>query len=300
MPSVDATLRETIQQVSTIVRREAHIETSSGITPPIHVLNISIAGHFYNDISISNSGGARTTFGNLGEMRKFSSLCFHLRKRRRGGSTSMNLRPRHEILILIVSPAAQALQSKSNSRKTIGAPSSNPAVEPRQPAAAETSIEPDRKSMAEGSAEDTSFSTREPGWFQPGRLFKVALEGDALHLKQFILLGTRNSEGPCLSITTYNDDSQLSEGNFHRSHVQVKAHEQHSGSESSDSRRRTVYLDEYEERDVAENTYIELEYSMNIPFDKFRCQDCGELSRGCLKELQKHYVEWLKYYWDLD
>ncbi|ETN39747.1 uncharacterized protein HMPREF1541_05973 [Cyphellophora europaea CBS 101466] len=301
MPGVDVTQYEEFERVSsTLVRQAPHIDSSHDPAPVLHITNY-YNGHFYKNLTITSSDGAHNTFGDLGRMCKLSSLRSYFRERRRGPPTSMDMRPDIEIVFLIMHHTANRPQSRVNGHKTKAPSIRSSALEPAAPelrSVPSARIEPD---SMEGSDEDTSYDKRELGWFEPGRLFKVSKEGDPLHLKQFILLGTRNSEGPCLSVVTYDDgDPKLSTGNFFRSHVQVKEHEEENGSEISDSRRRIVHLDEYEQREVVDNTYIVLDYSISIPFEGLRCQDRGELARGCLRDVRKYYVEWLKYYWEMD
>lgn len=97
-------------------------------------------------------------------------------------------------------------------------------------------------------------------------------------------------------------DEEEKEGNrgyFLRSHVSVQNYQEPNQRRFS-SKRKVVYLDEYEDQVVVPGTWIELEHTYNIPFAKYRCVDRGVLDRGALQELRRCYIDWLKYHWSVD
>lgn len=148
------------------------------------------------------------------------------------------------------------------------------------------------------------YRIRQADWFIPGRIFRIWGEQDVeIHKKMFVLLDTKNVEGPGLLIHNYGDEEEkaVSMGYFQRTHVLVQNFEQgKSQNFDSQTREKIVYLDEYEEQRVAEHTYIELEHQYNIPFEKYPCIDCGVLARSSLKHLRRCYLKWLHYHWDID
>lgn len=164
----------------------------------------------------------------------------------------------------------------------------------------------DRQGPPGSSEAPPEFKTREYGWFRPGRYLKIwAREGDNvdidIHNKEFILLDTKNIEGPGLLVRQHaTDHCHGHRGSFNRTHVLLKNHPP-SASESGAgalSSSQIVYMDA-EEDEVAENTFIELEHAHNIPFQKYKCIDYGVLSRSSLTKLRGYYVDWQKYDWNL-
>ena len=144
------------------------------------------------------------------------------------------------------------------------------------------------------------YRDRDHDWYTPGRLFRIFAPLDAeIHEKEFILLETKNKEGPGLLIRIYDEDEkEASRGYFLRSHVLVQNYQR--PNQRTNTRRKVVYLDEYEEQVAVPETWIELEHTYNIPFVKYRCVDCGVLDRGSLQDLRRCYVDWLKYNWSID
>jgi hypothetical protein len=151
---------------------------------------------------------------------------------------------------------------------------------------------------------------RDYDWFMPGRYFKIwAREGNdvdiEIHEKEYILLDTKNIEGPGLLVRRLPIEQCSHEGHrgsFNRTHVLLQNHDSaasRSSTTGGQSRRKTVYLDE-EEDEVADNTFIELEHTYNIPFVKYKCIDYGVLTRSSLRDLRGFYVNWLRYHWELD
>ena len=151
------------------------------------------------------------------------------------------------------------------------------------------------------------YQTRDYDWFTPGRYFKIwARDGDnvdiEIHDKEFVLLDTKNIEGPGLLVRAQaSDHPSTYRGSFNRSHVLLQNHEGESARSAmaTSSYQRICYMDE-DEHQVAVNIFIELEHTYNIPFVKYKCIDRGVLARSSLRALRRFYVEWLKYHWDLD
>ena len=120
----------------------------------------------------------------------------------------------------------------------------------------------------------------------------------------FVLLDTKNIEGPGLLMQVYADEEErkTNTGYFLRSHVLVQNFEE-SGSHSnlaSQTKRMVVFMDEDEKQRIEEHTFIELEHQYNIPFVKYPCIDYGVLGRSSLKHLRRCYLKWLHYHWDVD
>lgn len=156
------------------------------------------------------------------------------------------------------------------------------------------------------------YHAREADWFRPGRYFKIwARDGEnvefELHGKEFVLLDTKNLDGPALLVrrhATERFDAQR--GSFNRTDVALKDFQssplslssQLSPSPPAQSRRKVVYMDE-DEDDISAYTYIELEHTYNIPFMKYKCIDYGVLAPSSLRDLRRFYVEWLQYHWQI-
>ena len=147
------------------------------------------------------------------------------------------------------------------------------------------------------------YRERDPDWFTPGRLFKIwALEDLEIHQKEFVLLDTKNIEGPGLRVRVYGEEEEQEAmtGYFFRSHVLVQNFKPFEERPERHRRLKTVFMDEYEhEQQVGDHTWIELEHTYNIPFLKYKCVDCGVLDRSSLQDLRRCYIEWLKYHWNL-
>lgn len=162
----------------------------------------------------------------------------------------------------------------------------------------------DRRDSPLSSEAPPEYKTREYDWFRPGRYLKIwAREGDnEIHDKEFILLDTKNIEGPGLLVRQHTTEQcEGHRGGFNRTHVLVKNHQlsmprSPAGAQASP---KVVFMDE-DEDPVAENTFIELEHAYNIPFVKYKCIDHGVLTPVSLNHLRRYYVEWLKYQWYLD
>lgn len=58
-------------------------------------------------------------------------------------------------------------------------------------------------------------------------------------------------------------------------------------------------MDEYADALVAEHTWIEVGYIYNITFAKYKCEDIGMLHRTSLHKLRRHYVDYLRFRWDI-
>lgn len=148
------------------------------------------------------------------------------------------------------------------------------------------------------------YRDRKPKWYVPGRLFKIwALEDAEIHQKQFVLLSSRNIEGQGLLIGLYDCEDEQ-DGSFLRTHVLVQGppEDEEPKFVRDEEALKQIYLDRYEAGhiEVAEQTWVELEHTYNIPFLNHKCVDCGVLSRTSLKKLRCAYIDWLKYDWEID
>jgi hypothetical protein len=156
--------------------------------------------------------------------------------------------------------------------------------------------------MLSDSADPAEYRIRQADWFIPGRMFRIWGEQDVeIHKKMFVLLDTKNVEGPGLLMHIYGEEEEPAAGMgyFLRTHVLVQNFENFQSFDSQ-TREKVVHMDEYEGQRVGEHTYIELEHQYNIPFEKYPCIDCGVLGRSSLKHLRRCYLKWLHYHWDIE
>jgi hypothetical protein len=118
----------------------------------------------------------------------------------------------------------------------------------------------------------------------------------------FVLLDSKNIEGPGLLVRFYDDNDEELEGFFHQSHVHIANHEAKGVQAVGDTQgKKTVYLDELcKNKPISRNAYIELEHQYNIPFTKYRCIDFGMLSRSSVTAMRKFYIQCLMYNWELE
>lgn len=200
---------------------------------------------------------------------------------------------------LTVSPPASMAQRQHRHHPSIPLAQD---FETPPPSEAEKTDDVDHNIQAAIEDEDVppEYRDREFNWFVPGRLFKIFAPRDVeIHKKEFVLLDTKNKEGPGLLICAHHgEQGEINRGYFLRSHVAVQNYVSPQERDTR-SRTKTVYLDAYEDRDVEYGTWIELEHSYNIPFAKYKCVDRGVLDRASLQDLRRSYVEWLQYHWSL-
>jgi hypothetical protein len=118
----------------------------------------------------------------------------------------------------------------------------------------------------------------------------------------FVLLDSKNIEGPGLLVRFYDDDDEELEGFFNKSQVHIENHEaKRIPPVGGTQGKKTVYLDELcKNKPIERNAYIELEHQYNIPFTKYRCIDYGMLSRRSVTEMRKFYIQCLMYNWELE
>ena len=259
--------------------------------PTVVVYQNTIKGHFYKDPIILGSGTATLNVGDVGRMCKFSM--FSLEETQLDG---YGVIPWLELVRLMTSSAASH-RNRSHTQPDTVTP------DPSDQDAGDV-YRPGLPFIAEAPPE---YRTRDYDWFTPGRYLKIwAREGDnvdvEIHGKDFVLLDTKNIEGPALLVRRLTTEHcERHRGSFNRTHVHIQNYQAPTArsSTSAQSRRKVVYMDE-EEDDVAENTFIELEHTYNIPFAKYKCIDYGVITRSSLRELRRLYVEWLKYQWDLE
>lgn len=169
--------------------------------------------------------------------------------------------------------------------------------------------EAEKMELVEGSLQSSTnedappeYRDREYDWFVPGRLFRIYAPRDVeIHEKEFVLLDTKNKEGPGLLIRSYDEEEEkeLTRGYGLRARVLVQNYDE-PDERPPQSKKKVVYLDAYEDEDVEDRTWIELEHTYNIPFAKYKCVDCGVLERSSLQDLRRCYVDWLRYHWTLD
>jgi hypothetical protein len=146
------------------------------------------------------------------------------------------------------------------------------------------------------------FQSEEHDFFTSGRYLRIWARDGAnvdveIHNKSFIILDTKNKEGPGLLVHPHGAHCNSRKGSFTRSHVLLKNHP--GGHETpSSTKDKTCYLEEGDDP-VEENTFIELEHIYNIPFVKYKCVDLGALTTESLDDLRRHYVNWLINLWRL-
>src|ERR1700733_10625788 len=72
--------------------------------------------------------------------------------------------------------------------------------------------EPDQKSMRSDPDDPKNppeYRPRNADWFTPGRIFKIwAREDVEIHGKMFVLLDTKNIDGPGLLVRVYQEDEE--------------------------------------------------------------------------------------------
>lgn len=264
-----------------VVRRR--LPTSDG-----PVIN-SITGHLYYQPILINFGSAN--LGDLGEMCK--SLKFPIFRRWSRDSSGMEsgFDESHLSPLTTRSIARDNRRQSKEETRAFTPPSSDTATSDLA-----------HKHMLSDSADPAEYRIRPADWFIPGRMFRIWGEQDVeIHKKMFVLLDTKNVEGPGLLMHIYGEEEEQAAGMgyFLRTHVLVQNFENFQ-SFHSQTREKVVYMDEYEGQRVGEHTYIELEHQYNIPFEKYPCIDCGVLGRSSLKHLRQCYLEWLHYHWDID
>ena len=229
--------------------------------------------------------------GDVGRMCKFSMLSLEEDKLDGYGVT-----PWVELIRLMTSSAASN-PNRSHTQPDIVTP------DPSDQGAGDA----DRSGIHFMAEAPPEYRTRDYDWFTTGRYFKMwAREGDnvdvEIHGKDFILLDTKNIEGPALLLRRHPTEhcERHSRGSFNRTHVALENYPTSTSRSSTTAKpnRRVVYMDE-EEDDVAENTFMELEHAYNIPFVKYKCIDYGVITRSSLRDLRRFYVEWLKYHWEI-
>lgn len=258
--------------------------------PTVVVYQNNIEGHFYKDPIILGSGTATLNVGDVGRMCKFSMLSLEEDKHE-----GYRVTPWVELVRLMTSSAASR-KVRSPTQPDIVTP------DPSDQDAGDV----DRSGLPFMAEAPPEYRTRDYDWFTPGRYFKVwAREGDnfdvEIHCKEFILLDTKNIEGPALLVRRHTTEHcEPHRGSFKRTHVALENYPASTSrsSTTAKSNRRVVYMDE-EEDDVAEHTFIELEHTYNIPFAKYKCIDHGVITRSSLRDLRRLYVEGLKYHWVL-
>lgn len=150
---------------------------------------------------------------------------------------------------------------------------------------------------------DPRFHLRHANFFTPGRLFKVWEPGyGEIHEKLFLLLDTKNKEGPCLPIRIYTPEeiSEENNGFFHRAHVLVQEHvmKHNTPPQNAHPKRKVAFMDDYMQGAIMqENSFIQLDHIHTVSYDR-PCDNFGMLSRQSLKRVRTWYIEWLRYHWE--
>jgi hypothetical protein len=248
----------------------------------------SITGHLYYQPTIINFGSAN--IGDLGEMCKSLRFPIFRRWSKASSGVESGLDASHPSPLTTKSIARDNRRQSKEETRAYTPPSSDTATSDLA-----------HKHMLSDPADPGEYRIRQADWFIPGRMFRIWGEQDVeIHKKMFVLLDTKNVEGPGLLMHIYGDEEEQTAGMgyFLRTHVLVQNFENFRDFDSQ-KKEKVVYMDEYEENRVGEHTYIELEHQYNIPFEKYPCIDCGVLGPPSLKHLRRCYLKWLHYHWDI-
>lgn len=174
----------------------------------------SITGHLYYEPILINLGSS-ANLGDLGEMCK-SLRCpiFRRWSRDSSGMESGFAEPNHCPLTTRSIARDNRRHSKEEAR-ALTPPSSDTGT-------ADLAHE---RTMSE-DADQGEYHIRPADWFIPGRMFRIWGEQDVeIHRKMFVLLDTKNVEGPGLLVRIYGEEQEEKEsgmGYFLRTHVLVQ------------------------------------------------------------------------------
>lgn len=252
-----------------------------------HFQHVEVRGHSYHHPTIIAKAHTQAHFGDSAVMCKSSNfLCCTNYQTRTMERTSV------WVSALIAFQTAHSSRYSRNNGFT---------YDPNMPLPTDKTLEDQTSGSGSASGDaDPRYRNRDYDWFTPGRLFIILAPSDEeIHEKQFILLDTKNKEGPGLLIKILDEEKEReNKGYFLRSHVLVRNYSD-SSTPMRESKINAVYIDEYDDHSVEPGTWIALEHTYNIPFAKYKCIDCGMIDRGSLKLLRRCYVAWLRYHWGL-
>ncbi|KAL9055941.1 MAG: hypothetical protein Q9162_003237 [Coniocarpon cinnabarinum] len=144
----------------------------------------------------------------------------------------------------------------------------------------------DRSSTPEQYREEVA------SWFKPRRFFCVwAPQYEDIHMKSFILLDSSNSEGKGVLIKRVDKAHVEATTDADKTHMRLcGCRAEARGCPKQDEQGvQTVHLDK-RNPGVEEDTYILLEHTHNIPFNRYKCVDRGVVSQDSFKQLRVRYV----------
>ena len=265
-----------------------------------------VYGHQYNSQS-NTYDHATSILGNLGAMCKFPKIF----QRRSGDSTG-----RSQSLGKVDEGADES--SAAYTQPTYLQPSNQagPTPPPSEGQGLGDTDTTGIPSSADPTLPPPEYRERDPNWYIPGRLLKIwAPKDHEIDKKEFVLLDSKNVEGPGLLVRVYSQEDKQA-GYFYRAHVLVRPPDPlelqslpgpptsqpfQKVLQGATQEPKTVYLDPYEVGNVGveKATWVELEHTYNIPFIHHKCVDCGVLSRASLKRLRVYYLNYLYFCWDL-
>ena len=177
-----------------------------------------------------------------------------------------------------------------------------------------------------GALAPDSYIIQETYWFQPGRYFRIwALDDVEIHGKHFILIDNKNKEGQGVLVRSLNNKeeqrlfkdsnsvhnvlalrrSKASETpRLSRTQSEVSS-QKGSGTDASTQsvptpRFNEVHIEQNSLQDVRTNTYIYLMHAYNIPYVKYKCEDCGMLDKRALRHLRLEFLKRRIDDWDLE
>lgn len=169
--------------------------------------------------------------------------------------------------------------------------------------------------MASGSGQwsvPRQYVVQEQDFFKIGRYFRIwaetptATDGE-IHMKEFILLDTSNSEGKGIRVDKI-DKARLTAGASRYSVAVIGrgrpasdpniGHARPTSEPSTDPRFTKIYLDEIS-GDGPTERYARLDHTYNIPFTKYPCQDLGMLEPDSLDQLRIRFIEYMAVDWRL-
>ena len=184
-----------------------------------------------------------------------------------------------------------------------------------------------RKRQENEQAPD-NYIKRHEDWFDPGRYFKVwAPRDQEIHERHFILLDSRNKEGPGVRVDVLESIKQLEElkgeSSTSMSRMVLKCCQSEHGSNNAvqhaheearkeyiqnqahrdlldllDRRYRGIHMDKHTEHFVRPGSYIRLDHTYNIPFNCLY-EDMGMIDDDELETLRVAYIEYVSRRWRL-
>ena len=161
--------------------------------------------------------------------------------------------------------------------------------------------------------ESKGFNKHQSDWFKAGRYFMIRAPGDyEIDGKEFILLGSNNSEGKGVRVDKITDDNFPSGATRYLVAIlnprDVSSDEEESQRPSSPRAKKPLDGPKFEQIVLADvgrdsgplgDRYVRLDHTYNIPFIKYECKDLGILEDTSLDELRVQYIKYCTVEWKL-